>query len=275
MQVKDLGKEKSIELYRTMLTIRRFEERAAADYAEMSIPGLVHSYIGEEACATGVCAALRLDDRIVSTHRGHGHCIAKGADINRMEAELYGRATGFCHGKGGSMHIADFSVGMLGANGIVGGGFGIASGAALAAKLEGSDRVAVVFFGDGASQEGTFHENMNLASVWHLPLIFACENNLWGSTVPIELGVATKDVAQRAAAYNMPARIVDGNDVMAIYDAAKAMAEAMSHPADVGPAQDAPVDIMEKAVTESDSMIEKVLAGYAEAEKDITETTEK
>jgi pyruvate dehydrogenase E1 component alpha subunit len=229
MQVKDLGKEKSIELYRTMLTIRRFEERAASDFAEMSIPGLVHSYIGEEACATGVCAALRIDDRIVSTHRGHGHCIAKGADLNRMEAELYGRTTGFCKGKGGSMHIADFSVGMLGANGIVGGGFGIASGAALAAKLEGSDRVAVVFFGDGASQEGTFHENMNLASVWHLPLIFACENNQWGSTVPVELGVAVKDVAQRAAGYNMPARIVDGNDVIAIYEAAKeAVARARS-----------------------------------------------
>jgi len=220
MQVKEQGKDKLTQLYRTMLTIRRFEERVAADFAEMSIPGLVHSYIGEEACATGVCAALRLDDKIVSTHRGHGHCIAKGADLNRMMAELYGRTTGYCKGKGGSMHIADFSVGMLGANGIVGGGFGIATGAALAAKLEGTDRVAVAFFGDGASQEGTFHENMNLASVWKLPLIFACENNLWGSTVPVELGVAVKDIATRAAGYNMPARVVDGNDVLAIHEAA-------------------------------------------------------
>ena len=229
MQVNELGKAKATELYRTMLTIRRFEERAASDFAEMSIPGLVHSYIGQEACATGICAALRIDDKIVSTHRGHGHCIAKGADLNRMEAELYGRTTGFCKGKGGSMHIADFGVGMLGANGIVGGGFGIASGAALAAKLESSDRVAVAFFGDGASQEGTFHENMNLASVWHLPLIFACENNLWGSTVPAELGVAVKDVAQRAAGYNMPSKIVDGNDVLAVYEAAtEAVARARS-----------------------------------------------
>ncbi len=229
MPVNQQDKDRLTQLYRTMLTIRRFEERAAADFAEMSIPGLVHSYIGEEACATGVCAALRNDDKIVSTHRGHGHCIAKGADLNRMEAELYGRTTGFCKGKGGSMHIADFSVGMLGANGIVGGGFGIASGAALAAKLEGSDRVAVVFFGDGASQEGTFHENMNLASVWRLPLIFACENNLWGSTVPVELGVAVKDIAARAAGYNMPAKVVDGNDVLAVNDAAReAVARARS-----------------------------------------------
>jgi TPP-dependent pyruvate/acetoin dehydrogenase alpha subunit len=229
MALKDLGKEKLTEFYRTMLTIRRFEERAASDFAEMAIPGLVHSYIGQEACATGVCAALRLDDKIVSTHRGHGHCIAKGADLNRMEAELYGRTTGFCKGKGGSMHIADFSVGMLGANGIVGGGFGIASGAALAAKLSGTGGVAVAFFGDGASQEGTFHENMNLASIWQLPLIFACENNQWGSTVPVELGVAVKDIAVRAAGYNIPARIVDGNDVVAVYEAAKeAVARARS-----------------------------------------------
>jgi len=220
MKFKQLGKEKMFELYRIMLTIRRFEERAVKDYAEMSIPGIVHSYIGEEACATGVCAALRLDDKIVSNHRGHGHCIAKGVNLNPMMAELYGRITGCCKGKGGSMHIADFGAGMLGANGIVGGGFGIAVGAALAAKLEGSDRVAVVFFGDGASQEGTFHEAMNLASIWRLPIIFACENNLWGSTVPIELGVAVKDIATRAASYNMPGRVVDGNDVISVYEAA-------------------------------------------------------
>ncbi len=210
-----------LDFYRTMLTIRRFEERVAKEYADMAIPGLVHSYIGEEACATGVCAALRRDDRIVSTHRGHGHCIAKGADINRMMAELYGRTTGYCKGKGGSMHIADFNVGMLGANGIVGGGFGIATGAALAAKLEGLGGVAVSFFGDGATEEGTFHENMNLASIWKLPLIFACENNLYGSTVPASYGIAVKDIAVKAVGYAMPGKIVDGNDVLAVYEAAK------------------------------------------------------
>jgi pyruvate dehydrogenase E1 component alpha subunit len=218
-----------IDLYRTMLTIRRFEERVSKEFSEGRIAGYVHVYIGEEAIATGVCSNLSVTDRIVSHHRGHGHCVAKGADIRRMMAEIFGKKTGYCKGKGGSMHIADFSVGMLGANGIVGGGFGIASGAALAAKLNGSDGVAVAFFGDGASQEGTFHENMNLASVWQLPLIFACENNQWGSTVPVELGVAVKDVAQRAAGYNMPARIVDGNDVLAVYEAAKeAVARARS-----------------------------------------------
>ena len=147
-----ISKEELIRLYRTMLTIRRFEEHSYTGYASNAIPGLVHSYIGEEACATGVCAALRREDKIVSTHRGHGHCIAKGADIRRMMAEIYGRSTGLCKGKGGSMHIADFSVGMLGANGIVGGGFGIGVGAALACKLDKSDRVAVVFFGDGATK---------------------------------------------------------------------------------------------------------------------------
>ncbi|MFH0846587.1 MAG: thiamine pyrophosphate-dependent dehydrogenase E1 component subunit alpha [Chloroflexota bacterium] len=204
-----------------MLTIRRFEERVAEDYKDMAVPGLVHSYIGEEACATGVCAALRPDDRIVSTHRGHGHCIAKGADLNRMMAELYGRATGYCQGKGGSMHIADFGIGMLGANGIVGGGFGIATGAALACKLEGSGRVAVAFFGDGATHEGTFHENMNLASIWRLPIVFACENNLYGSTVPATYAIPVKDIAQRAAAYAIPAQVVDGNDVLAVYEKAR------------------------------------------------------
>jgi pyruvate dehydrogenase E1 component alpha subunit len=204
-----------------MLTIRCFEERAAEDYKNMAIPGLVHSYIGQEACATGVCANLRLDDKIVSNHRGHGHCIAKGADVKRMMAEIYGRTTGFCKGKGGSMHIADFSVGILGANGIVGGGFGIAVGAALACKLEGSDRVVVVFFGDGATQEGTFHEGMNLASIWRLPMIFACENNLYGANVSVSYAVPVKDLAERAVAYAMPSRVVDGNDVVAVYQATR------------------------------------------------------
>ncbi len=224
-------KEEFLKLYRTMLTIRRFEERTAEDYKkrlpkpdiygnDRILPGLVHSYIGEEASATGICSALTRDDKIVSNHRGHGHCIAKGADIKRMYAELYGRITGYCKGKGGSMHIADFSIGMLGANGIVGGGFGIATGAALAAKLEGKGRVAVVFFGDGASQEGTFHENMNLASIWKLPLIFACENNLYAVDTHVSYAVPVKNIADRAAAYAMPSVVVDGNDVIAVSEVA-------------------------------------------------------
>lgn len=221
-----MKKEKLFELYETMLTIRRFEERAAEDYRERRIPGLIHSYIGEEACATGVCADLRRDDRIVSTHRGHGHCIAKGADVRRMMAELYGKSTGFCKGKGGSMHIADFSVGMLGANGIVGGGFGMAAGAALAAQLQKRGGVAVVFFGDGATQEGTFHEGMNLASIWKLPLIFACENNLYGALTPVSYAVPLANLSDRAAAYAMPGRVVDGNDVVAVYHAAREAIEA-------------------------------------------------
>ena len=216
-----ISKEELICLYRTMLTIRRFEEHCYAGYASNVIPGLVHSYIGEEACATGVCAALRREDKIVSTHRGHGHCIAKGADIRRMMAEIYGRSTGLCKGKGGSMHIADFRVGMLGANGIVGGGFGIAAGAALACKLDRSDRVAVVFFGDGASREGTFHEGMNLAALWKLPLVFACENNHYGAGNHVSKVMPIKDIAQSAAAYDMPSRVVDGNDPAAVYGAAQ------------------------------------------------------
>ena len=160
-----------INLYRVMLTIRRFEERVLIDYHSGTIPGLVHSYIGQEAVAAGVCTNLRRDDRIISNHRGHGHCIAKGADINRMMAEIYGRKTGYCKGKGGSMHIADFGIGMLGANGIVAGGLPIATGAALAAQLEGGDKVVVLFFGDGATNEGEFHEVLNLASIWKLPII--------------------------------------------------------------------------------------------------------
>ncbi|MBI4287675.1 MAG: thiamine pyrophosphate-dependent dehydrogenase E1 component subunit alpha [Chloroflexi bacterium] len=215
-----------IEMYKTMLTIRRFEERAAREYEERHIPGIVHSYIGQEATATGVCANLRLDDRIVSTHRGHGHCIAKGADLKRMMAELYGRKTGYCKGKGGSMHIADFSVGMLGANGIVGAGLPIAVGAAMAAQLEGGDRVAAVFFGDGACQEGTFHESLNLASIWKLPIVFVCENNGYGVNTPAEYSIPVKDIADRAAAYAMPGVVVDGNDAAAVYEAAGRVVKA-------------------------------------------------
>ena len=167
--------EKQREMLRIMQTIRRFEERASDDYRAGDIYGVVHCYIGEEAVATGVCAALNPDDQIISTHRGHGHCIAKGADLKRMMAELYGRETGYCKGKGGSMHIADFSIGMLGANGIVAGGIPIVTGAGLAAQLEGKGRVAVSFLGDGASNAGPFHESINIAAAWKLPMLYVCE----------------------------------------------------------------------------------------------------
>ena len=164
-----ISKEKAAALYRTMKLIRCFEESVKRDYLNKELPGFVHLYIGEEAIATGVCAALRQDDLIESTHRGHGHCIAKGADIDRMMAEIYGKETGLCHGRGGSMHIADFSVGMLGANGVVGGGYNLAVGAALAnRRIFHNDKVSVVFFGDGAANRGTFHEALNAASAWKL-----------------------------------------------------------------------------------------------------------
>jgi TPP-dependent pyruvate/acetoin dehydrogenase alpha subunit len=210
-----------VRMYRTMLTIRRFEERAAKEYEKGSVPGIVHSYIGQEAVAVGVCASLRKDDRIVSNHRGHGHLIAKGADVRRMMAEIFGKKTGYCKGKGGSMHIADFSIGILGANGIVAAGLPIATGAALAAHLEGKNRIAVVFFGDGACQEGEFQESMNLASIWKLPIVFACENNMYGVNTPAAYAIAGGDIPRRAAAYNMPVKSVDGNDVTAVYETAK------------------------------------------------------
>ncbi|MCK4617740.1 thiamine pyrophosphate-dependent dehydrogenase E1 component subunit alpha, partial [Candidatus Aerophobetes bacterium] len=177
-----------------------------------------HSYIGEEAVAVGVCASLNRDDYITSTHRGHGHCIAKGADLKRMMAELYGKETGYCKGKGGSMHIADFSIGILGANGIVGGGIPIATGTALASQYLEDGRVTVCFFGDGASNQGGFHESLNLASLWKLPVVYVCENNLYAETTPQADHQPIRDVADRAKSYNMPGVIVDGNDVLAVYE---------------------------------------------------------
>lgn len=222
-----ISKEELLHLYRIMLTIRRFEERVVIDYHSGAIPGIVHSYIGQEAVATGVGTNLRRDDRIISNHRGHGHCIAKGADLNRMMAEIYGRKTGYCKGKGGSMHIADFSIGMLGANGIVAGGLPIAAGAALAAQLEGGDKVVVIFFGDGATNEGEFHEVLNLASIWKLPLIFTCENNGYGVNTPVKFATGLEHISERATGgYGIASTVVDGNDVEAVYEAAqKAVAE--------------------------------------------------
>src|SRR5439155_17344003 len=187
--------DECVEMYRQMVLIRHFEELALKLRQEGLIHGVVHPYSGQEAIAVGVCANLRATDRIVSTHRGHGHCIAKGADIKRMMAELFGRRDGYCKGKGGSMHIADFEVGMLGANGIVGAGFPIAAGAALAAQFDGQRAVAVGFFGDGAAGAGAMHESLNIASLWKLPVIYVCENNQYAVDTPIDAGLATTDVA--------------------------------------------------------------------------------
>ena len=207
-------------MLRQMQTIRRFEERASDDYHAGDIYGVVHCYIGEEAVAVGVCAALTNEDKIIGTHRGHGHCIAKGADLKRMMAELYGREAGYCKGKGGSMHIADFSIGMLGANGIVAGGIPIVTGAGLAAQMDGQGRVAVSFFGDGASNAGPFHESLNIAAKWKLPMLYVCENNLHSAQTPASQTLSVEDIAARAHGYGIPGVIVDGNDVLAVHEVA-------------------------------------------------------
>lgn len=219
-------KEFAEQLYETMSMIRKFEECVKHDFLAGEIPGFAHSYIGEEAIATGICAALRKDDVIASTHRGHGHCVAKGADVNRMMAEIFGKKTGLCQGRGGSMHIADFGIGMLGANGVVGGGYNLATGAALAFKnVLKTDQVAVVFFGDGASNRGTFHEAMNVASAWKLPVIFVNEMNCWASTTPYRTTCNVENISDRAAGYHVPGVVVDGQDPFAVYEAAKTAVE--------------------------------------------------
>jgi pyruvate dehydrogenase E1 component alpha subunit len=212
-------------LYRRMVGIRLFEEKIGELFLGGELPGFVHLYVGEEAIAIGVCANLTDHDYITSTHRGHGHCIAKGAQISRMMAEIFGKKTGYCKGKGGSMHIADFSIGMLGANGVVVGGYNLAVGAALAAKMRKTGQVAVCFFGDGASNRGTFHEALNMAAVWKLPAVFVCENNEWASTTPYRTTTAVRDIADRAVGYGIPGVIVDGNDVFAVYETAKTAIE--------------------------------------------------
>jgi acetoin:2,6-dichlorophenolindophenol oxidoreductase subunit alpha len=225
----NLSPDKQRAMLRQMQIIRRFEERASADYHAGKIYGVVHCYIGEEAVAVGVCAALEPGDQIISTHRGHGHCIAKGADLKRMMAELYGRQTGYCKGKGGSMHIADFEIGMLGANGIVAGGISIVTGAGLAAQMDGKGRVAVSFFGDGASNAGPFHECLNIAAAWKLPMVYVCENNMYAAQTAAAETHAMPDVAGRATGYGIPGIIVDGNDIFAVTQAAaRAIARARS-----------------------------------------------
>ena len=216
-----LTKEKMIDLYATMKKIRLFEEKVSELFAEGKLPGFVHLYAGEEAIGVGVCAHLTDRDYITSTHRGHGHCIAKGVEINSMMAEVYGKATGACKGKGGSMHIADVDKGMLGANGIVGAGGPLACGSGLMAKTLGTDQVTVCFFGDGAAEQGTMHEAMNLACCWNLPVVFVCENNGYAESTPWGYHCAAKSIADRAAAYDMPGITVDGTDFFAVYEAAE------------------------------------------------------
>lgn len=213
------------QLYRRMVSIRMFEDKIGELFLAGEIPGFVHVYTGEESIAVGVCAALTEKDYITSTHRGHGHCLAKGTEIEPMMHEIFGKATGYCKGKGGSMHIAYFNVGMLGANGVVGGGYNLAVGAALAAQMQKTGQVAVCFFGDGASNRGTFHEAINMASAWQLPVIFVCENNQWASTTPYRTTTAVVDIADRAAGYGIPGVIIEGNDVFAVYEAAKVAVE--------------------------------------------------
>jgi len=219
--VKKLNDNSIVEMYKTMLKIRKFEQVAMNTFAEGKIPGFVHLYIGEEAVATGVCANLKDSDYITSTHRGHGHILAKGGDLKFMMAELFGKATGYCKGKGGSMHIADATKGILGANGIVGAGHNIAVGAGLSAQYRETDQVCVCFFGDASTNQGTFHESLNMASVWKLPVVFVCENNLYGISMSQDRHQAIKDVADRGVAYNVPGIVVDGNDVFAVYEAAE------------------------------------------------------
>lgn len=215
----EYSKEDLLWMYERIRLIREFEDRVHELFGEGKLPGFVHLYAGEEAIAVGAVSQLRDDDYITSTHRGHGHCIAKGVDVNSMMAELYGKATGACKGKGGSMHIADVDKGMMGANGIVGGGGPLSCGPALTAKTLGQDNVTICFFGDGAAEQGTTHESMNLASIWNLPVIFVCENNGFAESTPVEYHASVKDIADRATAYNMPGLSVDGTDIFAVAEA--------------------------------------------------------
>jgi TPP-dependent pyruvate/acetoin dehydrogenase alpha subunit len=215
-----MDKQIALLLYKRMVEIRQFEEELFRLFANRPMPGTMHQYIGQEAVAVGVCAHLTKEDYVTSTHRGHGHCIAKGADINAVMAEMFAKKTGCCKGMGGSMHIADFSVGMLGANGIVGAGIPIATGAGWTCKYKHPGRVSVAFFGEGAANEGAFHEGINLAAVWKLPVIFVCENNMYNFSVHYKKTMLIDNVADRAAAYGIPGQVVDGMDLLAVYSAA-------------------------------------------------------
>lgn len=229
MTTNDFSRDQLVRFWRDMVRIRSFEQTAAYQSSIGRVYGPLHSYEGQESCAVGVCGALKKGDYVSSTHRGHGHTLAMGANVGRMMAELFGRTDGYCKGKGGSMHMADVSIGMLGANGIVGAGYSIAAGAALNAKVTGNGRVSVVFFGDGAVTRGTFHEVMNMASLWKLPLIFVCENNGYAQYVSTAETMVFGDVADLADNYRMPGINIDGNDIRLVYTTARdAVARARS-----------------------------------------------
>jgi TPP-dependent pyruvate/acetoin dehydrogenase alpha subunit len=215
----EIPKDKLIDMYRTMVRIRTFEERVAKEFAAGNVPGAAHLYSGEEAVATGACANLRTDDYITSTHRGHGHLIAKGGKTERMMAEIYGKKTGYNKGKGGSMHIAAPEIGILGASGIVAGLVPIAPGAGLSAKLRGTDQVTICFLGDGTTNSGRFHESVNLSSCWDLPVIYVIENNLYGESTRISAVCRLENLSERAKSYGIPGKTVDGMDVLAVYEA--------------------------------------------------------
>ena len=214
----NLTTDKLLEMYKSMVRIRRFEDTIHLRFLKGTLPGTVHLYQGQEAVAVGVCSHLRTDDVIASTHRPHGHAIAKGVPLKSIMAELYGKETGCCRGKGGSMHIGDPDVGMLPAIAIVGGGLTIATGCALAFKMQKNDNIAISFFGDGATNEGDFHEALNMGAIWNLPVIYVCENNLYGASTHLNLVSKLENMADKAASYGMPSAVCDGNDVFAVYD---------------------------------------------------------
>ena len=219
--------QKMLSMLSTMIKIRRVEERLLDIFAQGRIPGFIHVSIGQEAVPVGVCSALRPDDYISNTHRGHGQAIAKGVELKRFMAEIYGRIDGYCKGRAGSMHIASKELGIIGSNGVVGGGIPISLGTAFASRYKGNDRVTVCFFGDGATNEGTFHESLNLAALWNLPMVFCCENNGWAEFTPLKVHTRLEDLSLRAAAYGIPGATVDGDDVLKVLEEAeKAVARA-------------------------------------------------
>jgi pyruvate dehydrogenase E1 component alpha subunit len=220
-QEAKLSKESTVEIYRKMLEIRKFEEKVSELWATGMLPGLIHLCIGQEAVPVGVCSTLRKDDYVVSTHRGHGHCIAKGAKLDRMMAELLGKETGYCRGRGGSMHIGSKELGIIGTIGVVGADIPIASGVGYSIKVRGTDQVCACFFGDGASNTGAFHEGLNLSAVWKLPVVFVCENNQYAISMHVSKSTAVRDIAARAAAYDIPGVVVDGMDILAVRRAAE------------------------------------------------------
>jgi TPP-dependent pyruvate/acetoin dehydrogenase alpha subunit len=228
----EIEKSKLGEMYEKMLKTRKFEEKVAYFFSRGMVHGTTHLSVGEEATGIGTCCALEDEDLMAATHRGHGQCIGKGMDVNKMMAEIFGKETGYCKGKGGSMHIADLSRGVLGANGIVGGGIPVALGAGITTKMKNIDRVVVCFFGDGATNQGSFHESLNLASVWKLPVIFVCINNLYGMSTHISKSMNIKDISVRSTAYGIPGKSIDGNNVIEVY---KAIKEAREYVRKEGP----------------------------------------